>query len=169
MQRCLASVPLRFNTNRMVRDYFERAYAPLSTANDELLRNKRWKLRMLVQENQRIRKGFADVRIVSAQVGDLKSLHVGDPVEVRVEVHLGPLKPDDVLVELVVGHTAEQLELQGRAAVALAFVQTTNAGLHVFEGVRAMDRSGSFAYGIRVRAHTDREYCGSLRDLVLWA
>ena len=57
----------------------------------------------------------------------------------------------------------------GRVAVPLAFVQTTSANVHVFEGVRAMDRSGSYAYGIRVRARTDREYAGSLRDLVLWA
>ena len=41
--------------------------------------------------------------------------------------------------------------------------------MHVFEGVRVMDRSGSFAYGIRVRARTEREHSGSLRDLVLWA
>jgi hypothetical protein len=54
-------------------------------------------------------------------------------------------------------------------AVPLAFVQTTGNNVHVFEGVRAMDRSGNFAYGIRVRARTDREYASSLRDLVLWA
>jgi len=35
--------------------------------------------------------------------------------------------------------------------------------------VHPLERSGSFAYGIRVRACTEREYAGSLRDLVLWA
>ena len=169
VQRCLASVPMRFNTDRMVREYHDKAYAPLGAAFDELLRNKRWKLKMVVQENQRIRKGFAEIHILSAHVGELSSLHVGDPVEVRVEVNLGSLKPDDVRVELVMGHAAGELELTGRVAVPLAFVQTTSTNVHVFEGVRAMDRSGSFAYGIRVRARTDREYAGSLRDLVLWA
>jgi hypothetical protein len=32
-----------------------------------------------------------------------------------------------------------------------------------------MERSGSFAYGLRVRVRTEREHCDSLRDLVLWA
>ena len=86
----------------------------------------------------------------------------------RVEVNLGALKPDDVRVELVLGHSTGDVELTGRTAVPLAFVSTAG-NVHTFEGVRAMDRSGSFSYGIRVRARTDREYAGSLRDLVLWA
>ena len=169
VKRCLAGVPPRFNTHRMVREYYDKAYAGLSAGSDELLRNKRWKLKMLVQENQRIRKGFGEIQIVSAHVGELSSLHVGEPIEVRVEVNLGSLKPDDVRVELVLGHANGELELTGGGAVALAFVQTTGANLHVFEGVRTMERSGSFAYGIRVRARTEREYASSLRDLVLWA
>ena len=169
VQRSLATVPLRFNTHRMVRDYFEQGYGPLSSARAELTRNKRWRLKMVVQENQRVRKGFADLRIVSVHVGDLASLHVGDPVAVRAEVHLGSLKPDDVSVELVLGHSSGEVELNGRVAVPLAYVQSSGSENHVFEGVRTMDRSGSFSYGIRVRARADREYGGSLRDLVLWA
>jgi len=169
VQRSLSAVPLRFNTSRMVRDYYDKAYAPLSAGFDELSRNKRWKLKMVVQENQRVRKGFGEIRIASAQVGELSSLHVGEPVEVRVEVNLGTLKPDDVRVELVLGHSNGESELNGRVTVPLTFLQTTSASLHVFEGKHVLDRSGSFAYGIRVRAATEREYAGSLRDLVLWA
>jgi glucan phosphorylase len=169
VQRCLSSVPLRFNTHRMVRDYYQRAYAPLAAGFDELRKNKRWKLKLLVQENQRVRKGFGEIQIVSVHVGELASLHVGDPVEVRAEIDLGSLKPDDVSVELVLGHSTGESELAGRTAVPLAFVSSSGGSVHVFEGVRAMDRSGSFSYGIRVRARTDREYAGSLRDLVLWA
>ncbi len=169
VQRSLATIPPRFNTERMVREYYERAYGPLASAFDELFRNKRWKLKMLVQENQRIRKGFGEVRIVSAHVGDLKDLHVGDPVEVRVAVDLGTLKPDDVQVELVLGHGTHDSDLHGQLTVPLAFVPSGEGGPHVFEGVHRMQDSGNFAYGIRVRARTEREYCGSLRDLVLWA
>jgi phosphorylase/glycogen(starch) synthase len=169
VQRCLAVVPLHFNTHRMVRDYYTKAYAPLSAGYDELSRNKRWKLKMLVQENQRIRKGFGELQIVSAHVGELTRLHVGDPVEVRVEVNLGSLKPDDVRVELILGHAPGGGELTGGTSVPLAFVQTSGNNVHVFEGVHPMDRSGSFAYGIRVRARTEREYASSLHDLVLWA
>ncbi len=168
VRRSLATVPPRFNTDRMVREYFERAYAHLATGHEELLRNKRWKLKMLVQENQRIRKGFAEIAIVGVQVGDLKDLHVGDTVDVRAEVELGPLKPDDVQVELVLGHASDDADIQGRAAVPLAYLQT-NGSVHVFEGACPMERSGAFAYGVRVRARTEREYCDSLRDLVLWA
>jgi phosphorylase/glycogen(starch) synthase len=166
VQRCLATVPRQFNTDRMVLDYYEKAYGHLSACQDELLRNKRWKLKMVVQENQRLRKGFGELHIVSASVGDLSNLRVGDPVGVRVEVDLGPLKPDDVAVELVVGHGDQ--DPSGRTNVPLKFVESHD-NVNVFEGVQAMERSGSHSYGIRVRVRTDREYSGSLRDLVLWA
>jgi phosphorylase/glycogen(starch) synthase len=169
VQHSLASIPTRFNTDRMVRDYFVRAYGPLAAAGDELARNKRWKLKLLVQENQRIARGFGEIRIVSAHVGELKGLHMGDAVDVRVEVQLGPLKPDDVQVELVLGHSVGDSDLQGQVTLPLAHVQAGEGGLHVFEGTQRLDRSGSFSYGIRVRARAEREHGGSLRDLVLWA
>ena len=169
VSRSLQTVPSQFNTDRMVKEYYERAYANLATGFQELLRNKKWKLKMLVQENQRVRKGFSEIRIVSVQVGELKDLHVGDPVEVRAEVNLGSLKPDDVQVELVVGHSNGDSDLQGRTAVPLIHVHAGPSSEHVFEGACPMESSGNFAYGVRVRARTEREYCDSLRDLVLWA
>ena len=84
-----------------------------------------------------IRKGFGRSRSRPAHVGELASLHVGDPVEVRVEVNLGSLKPDDVRVELVLGHSASELELTGRrggAARARADDQRQRARLRGREG-----------------------------------
>jgi hypothetical protein len=53
--------------------------------------------------------------------------------------------------------------------VPLAPVQKVGEAVHAFEGVRVMDRSGSFSYGIRVRARAGRETAEALFDLVLWA
>jgi hypothetical protein len=84
-------------------------------------------------------------------------------------VHLGSLKPDDVAVELVLGHSSGEVDLNGPVVSRSPTCSPRGNETHVFEGVRSMDRSGSFSYGIRVRARADREYGGSLRDLVLWA
>jgi hypothetical protein len=44
-----------------------------------------------------------------------------------------------------------------------------HGNIQVFEGSYRMERSGSFAYGIRVRARTDGAAGQTLRDLVFWA
>jgi starch phosphorylase len=169
MRRCLATIPFHFNTDRMVLDYAAKAYGPLSQAGFELAKDRRARLKSLVAERTRIRKGFEKIKIVSAHVGELSGLKVGNPVEVRVEVDLGVLAPEDVLVELVVGHTREESELEHLAIVPLAPLQALGGSVHAFEGVRVMDRSGSFSYGIRVRARASRETAEALFDLVLWA
>jgi phosphorylase/glycogen(starch) synthase len=169
MRRCLATIPLHFNTDRMVLDYAAKAYGPLSKAGIELARDRKARLRTLVQERTRIRKGFEKIKIVSAHVGELAGIKVGNTVEVRVEVDLDGLSPEDVLVELVVGHTRDESEMVHLAVVPLAPVQKVGEAVHAFEGVRVMDRSGSFSYGIRVRARAGRETAEALFDLVLWA
>ncbi len=169
MKRCLATIPFHFNTDRMVLDYAAKAYGPLAQAGIELSRDRKARLKTLVQERTRIRKGFEKIKIVSAHVGDLSGIKVGDPVEVRVEVELGTLAPEDVLVELVVGHAREDSDVEHIAIVPLAPVQKIGDATHAFEGVQTMNRSGSFSYGIRVRARANRETAEALFDLVLWA
>jgi hypothetical protein len=168
VQHCLATVPGQFNTNRMVLDYYERAYSVLSTGFEELRAAKRATLKAVVAEAQRVRKGFAELSIASAQVGDLAAVHVGDLVEVRVEVKLGSLKSEDIVLELVLGHANGDSELQNPIPVPLTFVTKTNE-LSTYEGSKSMERSGSFAYGIRARARAEGAHAAALRDLVLWA
>ncbi|MEQ1893239.1 MAG: alpha-glucan family phosphorylase [Planctomycetota bacterium] len=168
VQHCLATVPGQFNTNRMVLDYYERAYSRLATGFEALRAGKRAQLKALVAEAQRVRKGFGELSIASAQVGDLAAVHVGDLVEVRVEVKLGSLKPEDIVLELVLGHANGDSELSNPIPVPLTFVSKTNE-LSVFEGSKPMQRSGSFAYGIRARARSEGASVSVLHDLVLWA
>ena len=72
-------------------------------------------------------------------------------------------------VRLAAFHRSKEDHLHGRAAVPLTHVHAGADSAHVFEGTSPMESSGNFAYGVRVRARTEREYCDSLRDLVLWA
>ena len=168
VQHCLATVPGQFNTNRMVLDYYERAYSRLATGFESLRAGKRAQLKALVSEAQRVRKGFAELSIASALVGDLAAVHVGDLVEVHVEVKLGSLRPEDVVLELVLGHANGGSELSNPIPVPLTFVSKTSE-LSVYEGSKSMQRSGSFAYGIRARARAEGASASALHDLVLWA
>ena len=167
VRKNLKTIPPMFNTDRMVSDYLEQAYGVLGRAHAQLIEDKGL-VRRTVREQQRIRKGFGELSIVAAEVTDLANLRVGDPVDVRVEVALGPLTPDDVVVELVLGHTDEDGDLQAHQKLVLGHVSGTD-GTHTFEGSRTMERSGSYAYGLRVRPRTSREGIDPLHDLVLWA
>jgi starch phosphorylase len=165
----LATIPPVFNTDRMVTEYRDRAYAPLARNWYELAAPDHRELRALAARQTRLRKGFADVAIVSAHIADVSAIQVGDPIAVRVDVRLGALTTDDVAVELVLGHVSGDQDLQNRTSVALAPVGAPRDGVQKFEGSQRMERSGSFAYGIRLRARAEGRRDLSIADLVLWA
>jgi starch phosphorylase len=169
MRHDLESIPPFFNTDRMVLEYAREAYLPLARQHAELSPERKARVKEIAREHQRIRKGFGELKIVAAHVADLAGLRVGDAVDVRLEVALGSLAPEDVAVELVLGHAKDERDLRHMAIVPLQHVRADAGAVHVFEGVHQMGRSGSYSYGIRVRARRDKPHADGLADLVLWA
>ena len=149
----------------MLRDYYEQAYGDLARDFHEFSTGRRERLKERVKEGARIRRGFADVAFVSARMADLSNLRMGDTIDVRGELDLATLEPDDVVVELVVSEG----ERDAIECIRLPFVESTEGTVRTFEGSVRMERSGSYAYGIRVRAALAETFEHPLGDLVLWA
>lgn len=169
VRKNLATIPPVFNTDRMVEEYRDRAYAPLARQWYELSASNHQRSRDLVARQARIRKGFGDVKILGAQIADLSAIQVGDTIDVRVEVQTGALTADDLAVDLVLGHANGERDLHNRVVVPLSPSGVPHDGVLVYEGARRMERSGAFAYGIRVRAKRNGRVDRALEDLVLWA
>jgi len=171
----LATIPPVFSTNRMVREYFERAYRPLGLNYYEYVLEKKAKAKHLGLEAQRIRRGFAEVKVLGAHMADLAEIRAGDAIHVRMDVDLGPLSADDVRVEFLVGR-AKGDDLHDALLVALEpDAAASSNGSTSFEGTARVEGSGHHAHGLRIRARFGQEGegfddgGGALRDLVIWA
>lgn len=165
----LKTIPPAFNTDRMVSEYRDRAYLPLGAAWFAMQRQRFGPARARSTRAVSIRKGFESVKILEAQIADVSTMRVGDMLDVRVDVDLGPLTPEDVAVELVLGHTTSGTDLGMPIVLGLDPLPRSKNGVRTFDGQHKMERSGTFAYGIRVRARSTSELDLSTRDLVLWA
>ena len=164
------SIPPVFSTERMVAEYDERAYRRLAADGARLAEGGNAPLRARVAERTRVAKGFAEVRFLSAHVSNLEDLHVGDRVEGRVEIELGPLSPADVLVELVLGHRSGDDDLRLAQVVRLMPTErSAEARALCFEGSQPLTRSGTFAYGFRVRARGAAGDAQAALEQILWA
>ncbi|MBK7645300.1 MAG: alpha-glucan family phosphorylase [Planctomycetes bacterium] len=165
----LESVPTVFNTDRMVEEYTERAYAPLAAAWHTLTAERFARVHAQATRQARIRKGFASVKVRAAHMSGLSEVRVGDTVSSRVEVELGALHERDLSAELVLGHKNGEGELLNPIFVPLVPVGREGAGILVLEAGHRMQRSGSFAYGIRLRPRPEGPNDLALADLMLWA
>ena len=172
VRHCLSSIPPTFDTDRMVAEYQQQAYEPLArsyfalTAHGASLAKKR------AGDAARMEREFSAISISALRVSELTNLKVGDAIEARVEVDLGTLSPDDVLVELVLGHSKSGKDLNNMMLVRLMPLTQSRSRPQapwIFEGGQRMLRSGTFGYGVRVRARTAASSGARGQDLVLWA
>jgi len=168
VEHCLATIPTVFNTDRMVEEYGREAYGPLAQAARELPAGRWASPRGLAQDKRRLRKAFEDIRILTANIADLSALQVGDSIDVEVELDMPGLAPGDVIVELVLGHRNGERDLHRALVAALEPATVGGGGPARFKGTQVVQRSGEYAYGIRIRARAAGDPADSLRDFVRW-
>jgi phosphorylase/glycogen(starch) synthase len=170
MRKGLASIPPMFNTDRMVREYFTQAYQHLARNYYEYVLDRKARPKHMGLEAQRIRRGFGAIKVLETHIADLSKIRAGEQVHARVEVDLGTLGADDVRVEVVLGR-AKGEALEDPVTIPLTPTASTSTppnGLIRFEGACAIEGSGRFAHGLRIRASHGEDSGGSLKDLVFW-
>ncbi len=168
----LATLPPVFDTDRMVREYAGKAYEPLAAEGAALSTRGRARARTRAARKARLRELFPKVRVTAATIADLTNVRVGDPIEARVELDLGALSPDDVRVELVLDHARDGSELKQPGITRLRHTADGTdgtGGTAAFEGAHRVEHSGTYSYGLRVRASEDLgDPPDLLRDLIRW-
>jgi starch phosphorylase len=159
-----------FNTNRMVREYYERSYLPCTQRSHRLMENDLERAKALATWMGHIRQQWRQVRIerVWAEGAEGQDLKVGDQLQVQAQVHLGELKPTDVAVELFHGPLdADGLISSGQPLPTL-IAQSKGTGTYIFVGAISCRTSGRHGYALRILP--DHEDLGNPFDmgLVLW-
>ncbi|MCK6481872.1 MAG: alpha-glucan family phosphorylase [Planctomycetes bacterium] len=171
VRHCLATVPPRFGTGRMVEEYRDRAYLPLARAHDALRADDYAGAREIVGRKRRLRRGFGDVRILSATLPDAGRMEVRDELKVEVEVDRGGLEPGDLLVELVLARREPDGEPAATTVVEMQPAGPQEGRRTLWQASCCMGEPGSFSCGVRVRV---RDPEGgppdpAQADLLLWA
>lgn len=166
MAHCLATVPAQFSTDRMVSDYLDDAYRPLSQNYYVQQAEKKAPARERAREFQRIRQGFPKVKIRAASTVEMQDFKVGQHLDVHLDLELGALRPDDVLVELVVTRGEDNEEI---IVVPLVCEEPPKDGAHTFQGGYRIELAGHYSHGMRVRVAAHGRHDAKVRGLVLWA
>ncbi|MCI0651488.1 MAG: alpha-glucan family phosphorylase, partial [Planctomycetes bacterium] len=170
VRRSLATIPAEFNTERMLAAYRDVAYLPAARNFAALGAGGARGARELAREHERLRRGFAQVKILGVRMVDPSALKAGDVLEVKAEVEHLELAPEDLRVEFVVGTLEGAPEaLQGMAVVPLAPRAAPAGGAFEYEGTYTIPSSGTYGYGIRVRPRAAAAWDLALLNSVAWA
>ena len=143
----------KVQAERMVREYATALYVPAAVASRNLADADGGfgPARELAAWKQRVVRAWPQVRIEHVEA-EAAGQALGSALTVRVSVALGPLTPDDVMVEVVYGRPddADEIVSPGYAALAAEDGAGVANGLVRYSGEVPLDQPGPFGYTVRV-------------------
>ncbi len=145
-----------FNTNRMVCDYASEYYAASAERYRLLIAEKGARARALAAWQERVAREWPGVRVQGVQSTGADEARVGRQVDVKCQVALGELTPEDVAVEIVTGRVDEHGRFAGPQTVIMRCAGREAARAYLYRGEIECRRSGREGYAIRVMpSHAD--------------
>jgi starch phosphorylase len=152
VRHTMTTLGKKATSDRMVREYVERLYVP-AAAHDAALRADGYaEARALAAYISRVKDAWSRVSIASVDSSGIpQQAQAGDTLQVRAEVRLDSLSPEDVAVELAYGRTDENDELSREHAVHRLSPQgPATDGVTTFTCTLPLTVTGPFGYTVRV-------------------
>jgi starch phosphorylase len=158
----------RYNCRRMVGEYHSQMYQPANDAFQAVRRGAFEQARAKARWNSKIREAWDRVRFMEMGPAPVGPIISGRPVPVRAAVDLAGLTPEDVRVEVVVGHVGTNGTLEDTEVMILPAVET-NGTVAVFAKEIIPERTGRLGYAVRVSPnHYDDPITRPCTSLLKW-
>ncbi len=139
----------RVQATRMVRDYVNQYYGPAATFS-------RWitadltVAKELAAWKDRVRDSWPRVRVVTVDTSGIGSEpSLGNVLDIRAEVELGGLGPEDVEVQAMAGTVDDADQLHDIVSNGMSVIEHTGEGFR-YETSVTLSRSGPVGYTVRV-------------------
>jgi starch phosphorylase len=150
MKRSIASLVPVFNTNRMVEQYTERCYVPSHHRAAKLSADHLRGAKELAAWRKRVAADWGQVRVENVEAPTGEHMRVGSSFPVKVRVNLGPLRPDEVEVQLCHGVLDAMGDLADPKALPLEADGAAAGNSVLFTGSVPCRSSGQFGFSVRV-------------------
>ncbi|MFA4943691.1 MAG: alpha-glucan family phosphorylase [Lentisphaeria bacterium] len=161
----------RFNTHRMLLDYFTQMYKPCADRH-ALFRRENGKLaRELAAWKHRAASRFSSLRIqdISADALVNGAMPVGKPFTATVHIDCGEFKPEELSVDLVVGRGDAKQQIRNPAFTPMQPTGKPEGPIVAFRAEYTVPDKGQYAYGVRVMPRHAALGHPAEAGLVIWA
>ncbi len=169
MKHSLITIASRYNTNRMVKEYFSKFYKTASENYVRLSADNFTPVRELAKWKSRMAGDFSGLRIESIQADTGRTYKSGEQFKVQADLFLGKIAPGEVLVNVYYGTIVGEDILHNSALARLGEVEKTGEGRYRFSGVIPCSRTGNFGFKLRVTPFHPLMVDPYEMGLVLWS
>jgi starch phosphorylase len=132
MKKCIATLTPMFNCNRMVAEYTERLYMPCHKRGATLHDDNLAEARRITAGVHRYRENWHRVNVLNISAPGDKPIPVHQKVEIKAEVGLGDLRPEEVQVRLYHGELTSEGDLIDTRIEMMTHAKELGDGRHEF-------------------------------------
>ena len=154
MKTAIRTLAPEFNTHRMLIDYMNDAYVPVSERRARLAANGWEGARNLGVWKKRVRATWSEIKVLRTEIGAGDVVTSGDEIPVKVELGLAGLEPSDVIVQVAVGRmslTDISAPMEDVSYTTLKLNQRASLPERaVFEGAFVSELSGHLGVTVRL-------------------
>ncbi|MET1044220.1 MAG: alpha-glucan family phosphorylase [Microbacteriaceae bacterium] len=152
IRHTLSTLSPVLSADRMVREYVTALYQPAALAARAMRGDHYRPARELASWKARVTAAWPEVAVTHVESGGVDATpQVGDVLQVRAFVTLGPLRPEDVKVEILYGPTRDEERLSNVTRQELELIADVPGQTSaIFAGTIPLERAGSFGYNARV-------------------
>jgi starch phosphorylase len=150
VKRSLKTLNPVFNTNRMLQEYLQVAYLPSHLRFIQMTQDNVKTARALAAWRKHLEKHWGQIRVEHVEAKGMEHASVGQQLEVKARIHLGPISADDVEVQLFHGHVDSLGEIPSPQALAMSPDGKAEHGVVVYHGAIPCKSSGQHGFAVRV-------------------
>jgi len=170
MRASMQTLCRTYTTHRMVGEYTERYYLDAARHYEQLTADALVRAKALAAWKVRLQKNWSRVRVEAVGGDPIKDVRVGGEFRVQAKVHLGGLTPDEVAVELYMGHVDAAGEIIEAKATPMQPVGPEGEGIYIYQASAVtLCGSGLYGYTLRVLPRHPDLTAPFLPGLIVWA
>ncbi len=168
MKRSMSRITPYFNTLRMLEEYADQLYMPSAEHYERLVADEFRTAAELTEWLERVHQQWRDLRIVSVQSDARDGVPVHTEVDVRAEVQLGGLDPNELLVQVYYGPVGPQGQITDYEVETMV-PGPNNDGNCTYVRTIVCERSGMHGFAVRVLPNHPELASRHIPGLVLWS
>ncbi len=170
IKRSMQTLVPRFNTERMLVDYYRDLYLPTARREHELYGDSYRMARELADWKRKLPMRFSSLRLLDVSVEGIRgdTILVESPFTVTVRIDPGKMEPEEVLAELIIGKKEGFGFADPPECVPLTIADRAPDGILTLSVSYTVRQNGAYVYGIRALPHHPHLAAKQETNLVYW-